>query len=131
MNLKFLTIRLKIYYDKKRFEEIDFKMKEKAFLLRKNLRITKESNKLNHIKIESFKVLRNIKRTSFELKLFDSMKRKHSVFHVSLLESANSDTSTQSISNEYIEYDNNKNKYKIEKILNTQLIDEQSHYLIK
>ena len=120
-----------MYYDKKRFEEIDFKMRKKALLLKKNLRIARESNKLNHIKIKSFKVLRNIKRTSFELKLFDSIKRKHSVFHVSLLESANSDTSTQSISNEYIEYDNNENKYEIEKILNTQLIDEQSHYLIK
>ena len=31
MNLRFLTQRAKKYYDKKRFEEIDLKMKKKHF----------------------------------------------------------------------------------------------------
>ena len=31
MNLKFITQRAKIYYDKKRFEKNDFKMKKKHF----------------------------------------------------------------------------------------------------
>lgn len=130
-NLRFLTMRSKIYYDKRRFEEIDFKMREKAFLLRKNLRITRESNKLNHVKIESFRVFKNIKETSFELELSNNMNRKHSVFHAFLLKSAHSDTSTQELSNEYIEFDDNEKEYEVEEILNTQLIDERSHYLVK
>jgi hypothetical protein len=59
------------------------------------------------------------------------MKRKYSVFHAFLLKSAHSDTSTQELSNEYIEFENNEKKYEVEKILNSQLIDEKTHYLIK
>ena len=35
MNSKFITQRAKIYYDGKQFEEIDLKMKKKAFLWQK------------------------------------------------------------------------------------------------
>ena len=128
MNLKFLAQESKIYYDKKRFEEIDLKMKRKAFLLEKNMKTVRKSNKLNHVKIESFEFLKNIKNTNYELKLSENMRFKHSIFYVSLLESADLDTSSVIISNEYIE---ENEKYKIEDILNTQLINEQSYHLIK
>ena len=45
---------------------------------------------MNHVKIKSFKIIRNIKEVSFELKLLKDMQQKHSVFHVSLLEPASS-----------------------------------------
>ncbi len=51
MKLRFLAQRAKIYYDRRRFEEIDLKMRKKAFLLKKNLRITKKNKKLDHVKI--------------------------------------------------------------------------------
>jgi hypothetical protein len=51
-------------------------MRRKAFLLKKNLRITRKNNKLNHVKIKSFEILRNIKRTNFELKLSNNIKKK-------------------------------------------------------
>ena len=35
--------------------------------------MTRLSNKLNHVKIRSFKIIRNIKRTSFKLKLSEDM----------------------------------------------------------
>ena len=35
--------------------------------------MTRSSNKLNYIKIESFKIIRDIKETSFELKLSEEM----------------------------------------------------------
>jgi hypothetical protein len=79
-NLRFLAMRSKIYYDRRRFEEIDLKMKKKVFLLRKNLRITKKSNKLNHVKIKSFRILKNIKKTNFELKLSNNMKKNTQFF---------------------------------------------------
>ena len=56
------------------------------------------------------------------------MKRKHPVFHVSLLEPAHPNTSDIIIPEEYIKPDE---EYEIEKILNKQLIDKKSYYLIK
>ena len=50
--------------------------------------MTRSSNKLNHVKIRSFKIIRNIKNISFELKLSEGMWWKHSVFHIFLLKSA-------------------------------------------
>ena len=35
--------------------------------------MTRSSNKLNYVKIKSFKIIRNIKRTSFKLKLPEDM----------------------------------------------------------
>ena len=128
MNLKFLAQRVKIYYDKKRFEKIDLKMRKKAFLLKKNIKTNKENDKLNYVKIELFEIIKNIKNTNYEFKLSNNMKLKHSVFQVSLLKSTNSDTSKNIISNEYVE---SQKKYEIEEILNTQLINDQFHFLIK
>ena len=35
--------------------------------------MTRSSNKLNHIKIKSFKIIRDIKEISFKLKLLERM----------------------------------------------------------
>ena len=130
MDLRFIALKFKIYYDKKRFEKIDFKMREKVFVLRRNMKITKKNNKLNHVKLRSFKILRNIKKISYELKLSTNIKKKHSVFHISFLKSAHSDTSKTNISKKYFQSEDEK-KYEVEEILNKQLIDEKIHYLIK
>ena len=45
INLRFIAQRAKIYYDKKRFDEIDLKLKKKAFLLKKNIKIIKKATK--------------------------------------------------------------------------------------
>ena len=50
--------------------------------------MTRSSNKLNHVKIRPFKIVRDIKETSFKLELSESMWQKHSVFHVFLLKPA-------------------------------------------
>ena len=49
------------------------KKRDKIYLLQKNIKIIKLSNKLNHIKIKSFKIVKNIKKTSYELKLPEDM----------------------------------------------------------
>ena len=128
MNLQFISLKAKKYYDKDRFEEINLKVKNKTYVLKKNMKIAKKNNKLNHIKIESFRVLRNIKNINYEFKLSKTMKRKYSIFHASLLESAHPDTSNVIISKGYIESDK---EYEVEKILNKQLIDEKFYYLVK
>ena len=49
------------------------KKRNKIYLLWKNIEMTRPSNKLNHVKIRPFKIIRNIKRTSFKLKLSKEM----------------------------------------------------------
>ena len=61
---------------------------DKVYLLQKNIKTTRLSNKLNHVKIRSFKIIRNIKETSYELKLLKDMQWRHLVFYVSLLKTA-------------------------------------------
>ena len=50
-----------------------FKKRDKVYLLQKNIKITRLSNKLNHIRIRSFKIIKNIKKTNYELKLPEDM----------------------------------------------------------
>ena len=49
------------------------KKRNKVYLLQKNIETTRLSNKLDHVKIESFKIVKNIKRTSFKLKLLEKI----------------------------------------------------------
>ena len=50
--------------------------------------MTRLSNKLNHVKIRSFKTIKNIKNTSFKLELSESMWQKHLIFYIFLLKPA-------------------------------------------
>ena len=79
------------------------KKRDKVYLLQKNIETTRSSNKLNHVKIRSFRIIRNIKKVSFKLKLSEDMQQKHLVFHVSLLESALDDMSVlKQVSDNYL-----------------------------
>jgi hypothetical protein len=60
------------------------------YLLRRNIKLIKPSDKLDSKKIGPFKVKRNIRDISFELKL-PLIIKIYSVFHISLLESAHPD----------------------------------------
>ena len=63
------------------------KKRDKVYLLQKNIKITRSSSKLDHVKIKSFRIVRSIKEISFKLKLSEEMSRKHSVFHIFLFKS--------------------------------------------
>ena len=76
------------YHNQHHEEALMLKKRDKVYLLQKNIEITRSSNRLNHIKIRSFKIIRNIKETSFELKLPEEMQQKHLIFHISLLKLA-------------------------------------------
>ena len=72
-DIKFLAYRSVFYYNKYHAEIIMLKKRDKVYLLQKNIEITRSSNKLNYVKIRSFKIVRNIKEVSFKLKLFKDM----------------------------------------------------------
>ena len=68
------------------------------------------------MKIELFKIIRNIKEASFKLKLSEEIQQKHSVFHVSLLKLASDNVSVlKQVFNNYLI--KQEDWYKVKKIL--------------
>jgi hypothetical protein len=83
-----------MYYNKSKLERSRFREKDLVYLLRRNIKITRLSDKLDHKKLGLFKIKRNIKDISYKLYLLLTI-RIHSVFHISLLELADLNTSTK------------------------------------
>ena len=106
------------------------KKKNRVYLLWKNIKITRSSSKLDHVKFEPFRIVRSIKETSFKLKLLEEMSRKYSVFHIFLLESASTEVSELTkVSDNYLI--KQKEWYEVQKILKHKKINDQQHYLVK
>ena len=82
-------------------------------MLTKNLKTRKKSKKLNHIKIELFFIKNQKERVSYKLNLFRDVKI-HSVFHVLLLKSVDSQTFIQKTFHYEIQ---KENEFEVEKIL--------------
>jgi hypothetical protein len=80
-----------MYYNKLKLEESRFRERDLVYLLRRNIKTTRPSNKLDHKKFGPFKIKRNIKDINYELYLPLTI-RIHPIFHISLLEPANPDT---------------------------------------
>jgi hypothetical protein len=80
-----------IYYNKLKLEGPRFREGDLIYLLRRNIKTTRPSDKLNYKKFGSFRVKRNIKDISYELYFLLTM-RIHPVFHIFLLEPADLDT---------------------------------------
>jgi hypothetical protein len=81
-----------LYANKSRLERPHFREKNLIYLLRRNIKIIRPSDKLNSKKIGLFKIKRNIRDISFELKFLPIMKI-YPIFHISLLEPAHSNIS--------------------------------------
>ena len=86
------------YQNRKRKIESQLKKRDKIYLITKNLRYRKKnrkrSKKLNQVKVESFFIKAIKESINYELKLSQNA-RIFSIFHISLLESTNSNTSIQ------------------------------------
>jgi hypothetical protein len=103
-----------MYYNKSKLEESRFRKKNLIYLLRRNIKIIRPSNKLDHKKFDSFKVKRNIKNISYKLYLLLTI-RIYPIFHISLLKPANLDTPAGPIFKIYLNLQ--KEVYTVEKIL--------------
>ena len=80
-----------MYYNKSKFKESRFREGDLIYLLRRNVKTTRPSNKLNYKKFGPFKVKRNIKNINYKLYLSLTI-RIHPIFHISLLEPADLNT---------------------------------------
>ena len=57
LNIKFYINKAIFYYNKSHFEGPRFKRGDKVYLLRRNIKITRPSDKLDYKKIRLFKIL--------------------------------------------------------------------------
>jgi hypothetical protein len=79
-----------LYANRFRLEEPRLRGENLIYLLRRNIKITRLSDKLDLKKIGLFKVKRNIRNINFEFKLPPIIKI-YSIFYFLLLESAHPD----------------------------------------
>jgi hypothetical protein len=86
-----------LYANKSRLGKLYFREKNLVYLLRRNIKTTKLSDKLDLKKIGLFKVKRNIRDISFEFK-FPLIIKIYPIFYISLLEPAYPDISKSLIS---------------------------------
>src|SRR5450755_3322308 len=86
-DIKWISLQSSLYYNSKRLEGPRLREGDQVYLLRRNIKTTRLSDKLDHKKLGPFKIIRNIKGVSFELQLPPTM-RIYPVFHISLLEPA-------------------------------------------
>ena len=86
-DIAFLANRMSHYYNRTRVEGPTFKEGDKVYLLRKNIKTKRPSNKLDFKKLGPFKVAKRIGTLNYELDLPQGMKI-HPVFHILLLEPA-------------------------------------------
>ncbi len=128
-NIQFLSKHMTLYANKKKDREFTFKKRNKAYLLRWNIKTKKSSYKLNHTKLESYKILEIKESINYKLNLSAFMKI-YLIFHICLLKFADSNTSIQTESSE-INSECQNVKYEVENILNWQNIKDQSHWLVK
>ena len=80
-----------MYVNKKKDRKSTLKKKDTVYLLRRNIKTRRLSNKLNHTKLKSFRILEKKRLVNYKLKLSVTMKI-HSIFYISLLKSADSNT---------------------------------------
>jgi len=87
-----------------------------VYLLRRNIKMKRSSNKLNHTKLESYKILEIKESINYKLDLSTFMKI-HLIFHICLLKSADLNTLIQTESSE-IDSESQNVEYEVENILN-------------
>ena len=125
-DIEFMNAKSAIYYNQGHADGPTFERGEKVYLVRKNIRTKRPSQKLDHQKIGPFAIEERTGPVNYRLRLPESMKRLHPVFHISLLEPASQNA--QLAENIEIESDD---EYEVERILNDKRVSGRPFYLVK
>jgi hypothetical protein len=86
-DIKFITNKSLMYYNKKRLRGPTLLEGDLVYLLWKNIKTKRLSMKLDHTKLDLYKIWKVLSPLTYELELLQFM-RIHLVFHISLLELA-------------------------------------------
>jgi hypothetical protein len=124
--LAFTQGRMAQYYNQKRLKGPTFERGDKVYLIRKNIKTKRPSDKLDHKKLGPFEVTKRVSDSNYELRLPTTM-RIHPIFHISLLEPAPRNARLQ----EKIEVDAPEGEYEVETILSSRKQGTVTQYLIK
>jgi hypothetical protein len=127
-DLVFFTKRIVSYYDGYCSIEPTFKKGDKVYLVRRNIQTKQLSTKLDHKKLELFKIKRIIGPVNYKLVLPKTM-NIYTVFHISLLELVLSGVLLVPVTE--IEPVNPNIEYKVEEILDHKKIRNHIKYLVK
>jgi hypothetical protein len=127
-DLVFFTKRIILYYNIYRNIEPTLKKKNKIYLIQRNIQIKQPSTKLDHKKLELFKIKKIAGLVNYKLILPRTI-NIHPVFYISLLELILLGVLLAPITK--IEPVNPNIKYKVEEILNYKQIRNHIKYLVK
>ena len=125
--LRFVAEKSALYYNAKRSQEPTLKEGDKVYLLRRNIKTQRPSDKLDHKKLGPSRIKQVKGRLNYELALPKNM-NIFPVFHVSLLEKAplNAPPAPETP----IQPINPEAEYEVEEILDHKLIRNKLHFLV-
>jgi hypothetical protein len=125
-DIDFICQRTQKYYNKRRKDAPRLKEGDSVYILRKNIKTKRPSDKLDHTKIGPFRISQKLSDINYRIQLPANM-RIHPIFHISLLEPAPHNIKTQ----QHIETETTESEYEIERILDTKRVRNQQYYLVK
>ncbi len=105
-----------------------FQMKDKVLLQSINIHTLRSKKKINHRQLKSFRILKKINTQAYKLELSERYDAIHSIFHVSLLKFWHSHD--ENLKSQIILI-KEKEKWKIEKILDQRIKKEKIEYLVQ
>lgn len=122
------------YYNLHHKPAPEYSVGENVWLLRRNIKTTRPSNKLDYRKLGPFEVLERRGRSGYRLALPKSMSRLHPVFDVSLLEPWNDPASVPGRVNPpppRVRIETQDTSPQIESILDCRKVGRRFDYLVK
>jgi len=111
--------------DARRAPAPDFKVGDKVFVKAAHFRTTRPSKKLSEKNLGPFKIIAQVGRASFTLRLPDQLRAVHPVFHVSQLEARDPEHNSQQGSTTPTS-DRSRWRHRIRGLRNTRLEDRQA-----